>query len=773
MKNLQAPFKNTRVLLSIGLVSLSLVASELVWTRIFSAELFYTFAFLTLSIAVMGLGLGALVLRLSPDLLKINTLASLLIFSAVMAAAGPVVVIALGLEFTQLLFSPAMLARFALAILVLGLPYFCSGAALATLFKAHNQHMDRLYMGDMLGAGSGVLLALLAMNLLGTPATVFLVPVPTLLAGALIGSGRLKFAALVLCVVSIGALPWADGLLESPRKERAPVIYKHWDAMAKIKVFDYGEEARGINIDNVANTPVIAFDGDWTVFEDEPADWDINVGKLVAQFDDATFLSLGSGGGADVLQALGHGAKEVHAVEVNPHINRMMLEGDPSGYLPTQDEDGKGSVFETCNVFSGQLYNDPRVHVASEDARTYVRRFSGTFDIIYSLSSNTFAALGSGSFAFAENYLFTVEAFLDYWNALSNEGFLVMEHQFYMPRLVSDVLLALSELGIGNPADHLAVYRIPNLKRHVLLLSKRALDDALRQTALGPLNVEGRAMKQLVYPLPEGAENNLINRIATEGWQRVAADAEVDVTPTWDDKPFVAQMGLMKNFNLEKLRGVHPIGDVFGFPLSKSILTLIVAIILIIIVPLNLLPYLSKAQRLSAQAWAYFFTIGLAYMIIEIILIQKYTLVIGASIYSIATVLLTLLMASGLGARYARHFGDFFPFVVIVSWTLLLLNMDQILINITFDLSMPLRALIVALLVAPLGFFMGVPFVKGALRVGQLVDWGFAVNGAASVLGASLAIVLAFNYGYAKTLLAAAALYMIAGILLGRRTAWR
>jgi len=159
-------------------------------------------------------------------------------------------------------------------------------------------------------------------------------------------------------------------------------------------------------------------------------------------------------------------------------------------------------------------------------------------------------------------------------------------------------------------------------------------------------------------------------------------------------------------------------------------------------------------------------------MIIEIILIQKYTLVIGASIYSIATVLLTLLIASGIGSRYARRFGDLIPFVIIPVWVVILLALDNSVVNATFQLAMPLRAIAVALLVFPLGFFMGMPFVKGALRIGQLVDWGFAVNGVASVLGATLAIVLAFNLGYANTLLVAIALYVVAGFLLSQKSRW-
>lgn len=117
----------------------------------------------------------------------------------------------------------------------------------------------------------------------------------------LITKGRLIWVAMALCLASIAVIPWADAILETERKERAPVIYKHRDAMAKIKVFEYGPEACGINIDNVANTPVIGFDGDWDEFRKEPADWDINVGNLIRRFGQASFLSLGSGRGASNL----------------------------------------------------------------------------------------------------------------------------------------------------------------------------------------------------------------------------------------------------------------------------------------------------------------------------------------------------------------------------------------------------------------------------------------------------------------------------------------
>jgi hypothetical protein len=183
----------------------------------------------------------------------------------------------------------------------------------------------------------------------------------------------------------------------------------------------------------------------------------------------------------DVMLALDQGATEVHAAEVIGHINKMMIEGDPSGYVSGDSTvlDSTGRLV-TLPEYSGHVYHDPRVTVVTEDARTYVKRHKNKFDVIYSLSSNTWAALGSGAFALTENYLFTTEAFKDYWNALTDGGFLSMEHQVYMPRLVSEVIDALKDLGVENPSDHFAVYNLPRLRRNVLLLSKRPLTDELR-----------------------------------------------------------------------------------------------------------------------------------------------------------------------------------------------------------------------------------------------------------------------------------------------------
>lgn len=766
---------NRSRLLVVALTSTTLIGLELAWTRIFSAEFFYTYAFLTISLAIMGLGLGGLALRLFGDSRRRITLGGALTASAVLCLVGPPAAFQLGLDFTHLSSSWVMLGMFLFTLVLLAGPFFFGGMALAMLYKERPRQIPQLYMADLLGAGAGVIAVILAMNWLGTPAAVFWTPLPLVAAGLLVSRKWWKIAPAMAAIGAALLASKGATLLDLPREERAPVIYRHWDAMAKIKVYDVGGQFRRLNIDNVANSPLIPFDGNWDPVYDyaRHSGWPIDVGYLISLFDSCTFLSLGAGGGSDLFQALGNHATEVHAVEVIPHINHMMLEGDPNGYVVRDStvSDSTGRLITTPE-YTGFLYHDPRVTVVTEDARTYVRRHRDTFDVVFSLSSNTWAALASGSFALAENYLFTKEAFKDYWLALTDNGFLSMEHQMYMPRLVSSVLLALEELGIDEPQDHFAVYNFPQLRRDVLLLSKRPLTDEIRTSVYGGVTPERQETVHLLFPPADSLADNLVNRIVRDGWRVHAAEASIDISPTTDDRPFVAQLGKWQNLTRENLRQIDRLAEFDGFPLSKLTVVIILLVAIGITLPLNLLPYLKRGTKLRPVPWLYFFAIGVAFMAVEVVLIQRYALFIGASLYSIATVLLTLLAAAGLGSRFSSRVTDQAAFLGIVAWLLLEVFLFRSVTGALASLPLAGRILVTALLLLPLGFLMGMPFPKAVLRVGDLVDWGFAVNGAASVLGATAAVMIAFTYGFSVALLGAAAVYLGAYGLIRWASRW-
>lgn len=738
--------------LLVAFISITLVGLELAWTRVFSAEFFYSFAFLILSLAVLGLGMGALAVRLIPTFARTGALPWLLLCTAVMTATGPVLAFRIGVDYTELFHSWSMAGKFVLTALVLSSAYFFGGAALSQLFRRGHEEISQLYMADLVGAGLGIAIAVAVMNSFGTPTAVFYCSVPVLVAAWMTLPRALRVLPLIVFVASAWLGTQADTLLKVEREERAPIDYVHWDAVAKIKVLEYSEEYKGLQIDNVANSPVHGFDGDWSLPDSAAAVFGIDVRNLIEQFEDCTFLSLGAGGGGDVLQALLYGATEVHAAEVVPHINWLMTEGYLSG-------------------FSGGIYHDPRVTVATEDGRAYVRRFTDKFDVIYSLSSNTFAAMASGSFAMAENYLFTREAFQDYWNALSADGYLSMEHQFYMPRMFSEVIDALENQGIAEPLDHVAIYDLPKMRRKLLLMSKRPLTDEVRQNAYWPLTEERYEDIHLLWPPGEGDEDNLYARIATAGWQSAAIDVPIDISPCDDNRPYVGQLGLWKNFSFDALQQVSPY-EFRGFPLAKLLMLVILAISVVLIIPLNLLPFAFGGPKLRPIPWLYFFALGMGFMMVEVILIQQWTLLIGPSVYGLVIVLGVLLVSSGIGSRVSPQVPDRVAFGAILGWILLDVLFFPAIAAAFGGFTLPVRMFVAAVFIAPLGFFMGMPFPKGGRRVGELIDWGFAVNGTASVIGSTLIVLIAFVAGFRVALLVGALVYLCAGWMLDRRAAW-
>ena len=728
--------------LSIGLLSLSVLSTELFWTRLFSAEFYYTFAFLILSLAVLGLGLGALFSRLALKRPRPERLTFWLSLSAFMMLLAVPLVFGLNLDFSRLISEPIQPLKLAAAIILLGSGNFFAGIAIAQIFKMNPLEIPRLYMSDLLGASIGVVLFILVMNAWGAGGTYVYCALPLLIAAFTTGSRWWKTLPVVLATGAIVYVVLGGGIPEQKREERAPVVYTHWDATAKIKVYDYDSTARGINIDNIANTPVYRFDGNWNVPDSMKNHFAIDVRNLIVRFDGCRFLSLGAGGGTDVLQALQYGAAEVHAVEVIPHINAMMKEG----YL---------------RDFSGNIYNDPRVKVVTEDARSYIRRHKNAFDIIYSLSSNSWAAFASGSFALAENYIFTTEAFIDYWNALSPNGFLSIEHQFYTPRLVAELIDALKALRVEEPRRHFAVFDLPSLRRKVLLVSRSPLDEATISAAYANSDSSVVHASRRLYPPMDRNDVNIINAIVEAGWQHVADTARIDISPCTDDRPFVAQLGLMRNLDPSKLEKL-PLYEFTGFPLSKLIMLVILAVCIVLIVPLNLLPYLTRGEKLRATPWLYFFAIGLGYMMIEVILIQQYTLFIGSSVYSMGLVLTVLLVSSGVGSRFSGRFSPVLVFSAIALWLVADVFLFKQLFYVLGSWNLLPRLLLSGLLIAPAGFFMGMPFPKGASRIATLVDWAFAVNGSASVMGSVVIVLVASNWGYSAGLGLALLVYLAA-----------
>lgn len=738
--------------LAVTTTSVTVISLELCWTRLFSAEFFYTFAFLVLSLAVMGLGLGALALYLFRGLNKEKNLNSYLLLTGLASIAGPALVFQLGLDFSTLYHDAGMMIKLLAAIVLLAAPNFFAGMALALVFKNNIKIINKLYMADLIAAGAGVFFIILIMNLAGTPAATFISSLPVIIASFIIGSRKGYVFSILISIALVINMAFSDDILRAEREEKAKVLHTHWDAMSKVKILEYNEYYRGINVDNHASTTVVRFNGDFSDPDLKKYDFfGINVGYLIRKFDHCSFLAIGAGGGKDALHALVEGAGEVHAVEVNPYINHLMTDGELA-------------------EFTGYIYRDPRVKVITEDARAYIRGFENKFDLIFSWSSNTYAALASGAFALAENYIYTTEAFVDYWHALSDSGFLVMEHHFYVPRLVSEIKEAFEKMGISDLEQHIAVYDMPEWRRKLILLSKKPLDNMTIINAIGGLGPQHHNISVL---FPNSRRNSIVAQIINNDWEDIADNVPYDISPASDDRPFTPEMGLWKNLDFSKSDKIEAFEEFFGFPLAKLVILSVIIVTLVFLIPVNILPYLRKnVKKLRPMPWLYFFFIGMGFMATEVILIQKYTLLVGSPAYSIVTILVAVLISSGIGSFLSKRINTQLAFAAVILLLLIDAFILGYLIDIFGTMSLIPRILMTVLMILPLGFFMGMPFPAGASKAGRLVDWGFAVNGAGSVLGSAFAVLLAISYGFTAALLFASLCYILAMVIFKKAKNW-
>jgi hypothetical protein len=172
--------------------------------------------------------------------------------------------------------------------------------------------------------------------------------------------------------------------------------------------------------------------------------------------------------------------------------------------------------------------------------------------------------------------------------------------------------------------------------------------------------------------------------------------------------------------------------------------------------------------------------IGLAFLLVEIPLIQRFILYLGHPAFALATVLFALLVFSGIGSQLSRYIPVRLALTLLI---LLLLGLPLFLPRLfawTLGLSLPLRLGLTTLMLSPLGFLMGIPFPAGIRLITRRrahspddeaqeenaprpeIPWVWAVNGAASVVASVLAALLALTFGFSWVLRFGALCYTVA-----------
>lgn len=752
-------------LIGLSLIACAVLTTEIVFTRVFSVVMWYHFAFLAISIALFGMGLGGLVVHLFGNRMAGRE-------ESVFAYAGAGVGLGNGLAILVLLslrlggfdFSPATLLKLGLVYLTAALPFLSGGVFISLMLRWGYRQAGIVYLFDLLGAGLGCLLTIPLLLLFGGPGAV-LAAGALAAAGGLLAAGEVKplrfgvgLAVIVALLTIIGVHLGLGGLLLEPRyvkgNEEPEPIAVGWNTYSRVIAFpreDIGDIM--IEIDGIAHTPITPFDGDAEATQVPSA----NLQRLPFLLrPKAHALIFGSGGGEHVLTALAAGAERVVGVEMNPIIVNW--------------------VDKRFDDVAGGLFRQPEVEIVVDEGRSYIRRSRDRFDVISFTLIDTWAATAAGAFVLTENNVFTVESMNEYLDHLAPGGMLTFKRwrqaEEYVLRLMALARAVLEQRGVAEAGNHIFVAGHDAFANVMVKQEPFTLSEVANLVEW----CDGFDLQVLYSPYSHSAGKDYVELARAPSLSAWLGEQDYDLSPPTDSKPFffytLRVRDLPRVFSQVYSAKIRNIGPALLYVLLVLVL---VFVILLILLPAWLMR--DKSERPPVGKTVYFAAIGLAYLLVEVAMMQKFILFLGHPTYALAVVLCTLLLSSGLGAALSEYiYPDRAParlktvVALLALYAAVFLVVSPRLFQETLALGVAARIGIAVALLVPLGLLMGVPFPLGIRLMGydyqRSVPWMFAINSAASVLGSVLAMLLAVHFGFASAVSAGLVLYLIAGFLL-------
>ncbi len=773
------------LLAGLGLTSFAALLLELALTRLFSVVLFYHFAFLAISIALLGLGAGGVFAYLFKNrLARTGTrqlAARLCLESSILVLIALEVIlhipVALTITWRNFLHLTALYVAAAL-------PFFLTGLLFSVVFARETRRIPLLYGADLGGGALACLATVPLLNWIGGPNTILMASVALTLAAAVWAPTRAwrrgagAFLALFLMLIAgnlsdrLFDVVYAKGMFRDP----AWVEFARWNALSRVEVDRQGQN-KTIVIDADASTYIMNVEPERV----QGTHWqDILMSRPPALANvlrpHGEFAIIGPGGGIDVLSALAGGSPSVTGIEINPLIANTIMRGRYATY-------------------SKHLYQRSDVHMHVTDGRSYLRSTPQQFDVVQMTLVDTWASTAAGAFALSENNLYTVEAFREYFEHLKPDGMIAITRwEFREPRealrVVSVAMEALHRLGVANPARNFIVASEGPLNEDgipvVVLAKKTPFTDAEESAVQAHLDDYEDLVALYLPSDPEvwqAGHNPFADLIASNDPYRFAQSYAYNVSPVTDNAPFF--FFTLKPAQILGQQGLRHSVD-WKVNLGVLVLILVLAISFVAVLGFLILPLALHGGRKSPVPLLYFVAVGLGYILVEITFIQRFVLFLGHPTYALTVVIFLLMLSSGAGSLFSRRW---LPRTQM-AWMPLVLVILALVGNAFFlpralpswvGLAFGYRLVVSALLLAPLGFVMGMPFPTGlralaarpvfevpagVTEADNAVEWAWAMNAAASVLGSVLAMVIAIQFGLTVTLGCGVAAYLVALMLL-------
>jgi spermidine synthase len=767
--------------------------------RMVAAKLLSNYAFLVISLTMLGFASSAVVLtRFRKHLSSVERVYpwAATLFAPVLLGASLLFYRAPNPE--RIVLSQGDLVLQLLACLpwalLFALPFFLCGLVLGALLSDPALPTRRMYFFDLLGSALGAIAVVPAITSWGverSAAAAALLMIAGLLVvpGSLRGRRAIPAGAGVLLAVGAAAFPERLFVMTYPAhsplgQTQIPdsgfVLERvFWDPIARIEMvrspapepatFTWpalvgtnraflSRFRRMLTQNNNAFTYAVDYDGDPGSLRG--IEETIYAAAYVASsVDGPRALVVGVGGGFDILTALRFRASEVTGVEVNGATLAILFRDYPDYFR--------------------SWTRDARVRLVHEEGRHFLASSDARFDVLQLSGVDSVSGTPAAPHVFSENYLYSREAFDLYLSRLTEKGILnLMRPEYDPPREMLRVLVtavaSLRRAGVSRPADHVVIVA-SHAANFTALLLKRTPFTAEEVNRLREW--EGRAFFVAAAPGVKAPGNLYQAFLALEDGRRETTFAErylFDVRPVDDDRPFFFRFSYWSH-----LWSRHPAVRT-SLPLMETTLVALLVIsslaaLLAVYLPLRELGRQGGPLPDAARLTAYFAGLGVGYLAIEMALLQKFGLLLGHPNYALSVVLASLLFATGLGSLWMRPIVRALSGLRFVGYALaglLLFEYAFVFPRLGALLAWPfaLRVAVVVLLVAPLGLCLGTffPWVLDRMKgsAASFAPWAWGVNGIFSVVAPIVSVGISMTFGTDALLLSAVPVYLLAVLLL-------
>jgi hypothetical protein len=785
-----------RLLPAILLISAAAIGYEILLMRLLSIIQWHHFAYMIISLALLGYAASGAFIAVLRQWLQERFDAAFAACALLFAVAMPVCfIVAQKVPFNalEIVWDPKQWVYLGALYLLFFVPFFFAASAIGLVFTCWPGRPGRVYFFDLLGAGTGAAFIIAVLFAVPPQMALYVLSGLPLVASILIGVGGVLhltayFVASVYLVLGLAAAPFGwpalavsdyKGLSQALQVVGARRVEERSSPLGLLTLVESPavplHHAPGLSLGSVHTPPeqlAVFTDGD-AISAITPADGGLAyLGDLASSLpyhllDRPTVLVLGAGGGDDVLLALQHGAAHVDAVELDRHMIELASGAFRRG--------------------TASVYADPRVAVHIGEARGYVSRTDARYELIHIGLLDSFGASGAGVQSLHESYLYTVEGLARYMDSLVGGGILSITRWLKLPprdslKLFATAVDALRARGIEEPGRQLAMIRSWNTT--TLLIRNGTFEagdvEIIRDFA------RSRSFDTVYYPGMSAGEANRFNQLEQPYLHQAAVALLGDqrqgfierykyaLEPATDDRPYFFHF-----FRWNSLAEILALRERGGAGLIEWGYLVLVATLaqaalvgaLIILLPLFSLER-AWPPGIGARMGTYFFLLGLAFLFVEIAFIQRFILFLSHPLYAVAVVLAGFLLFAGLGSAWSARLRRN-PVLVAVPaiWGLSLVYLLGLpaLFEQAIGLPDTVRVVLAIGLIAPLAFFMGMPFPAGLGRLRDLapgyIPWAWGINGYASVLSAVLATLLAIQVGFSGVLLLALALYAAAAVL--------